>query len=436
MVFFAKATAAGHRIGARMTEAPEPAMLRYARVLGSMRAAGARTPRDRDVRFLRRFWLRSYTDSQDGAANPCAFEALGFTYLFDDALPSQPQEPRVIAAFGRARASQPGAALLARILEERSSGTPARASVDRFEREMHFQFEANSKRVLARLDRGMVGALGHFRRGIAELSRQVLADYPGLRLSEKVRTELEALANTLGDGPTGNVAGALRQLRPLQRLEATDLEPCVRLADEAERSTTWPATRPIRRALLETLRRRAFRDLLRELRKPGTPDDNERIQRRLGPVLAELKARPRSEKIQRRFRFLPEGTGLGDEYDVGHLVAHAAGGSTDVNYFAQRRSLNQGRSGAGRRYRWMERIASTGGDAVRFFFSRLIYRDDTALPTALEYGVLVTDDRAAQLRRDHRFAGPMWLVAPAASAADKTPLSWWIGRFDNRADQD
>ena len=75
--------------------------------------------------------------------------------------------------------------------------------------------------------------------------------------------------------------------------------------------------------------------------------------------------------------------------DKGHMVAHAAGGTFGPNMFPQDRDLNRGWSSEGRRYRALEReIAKTPGT---FFFSCLLYADDTDFPAAIELGVLRPD---------------------------------------------
>ncbi len=76
-------------------------------------------------------------------------------------------------------------------------------------------------------------------------------------------------------------------------------------------------------------------------------------------------------------------------FDKGHLIAYSIGGGMDVNLFPQRSELNQGISSAGRIYRKMEVYAETHPGT--FTFSRLIYNDDSWVPSALEYGVLKQD---------------------------------------------
>lgn len=86
--------------------------------------------------------------------------------------------------------------------------------------------------------------------------------------------------------------------------------------------------------------------------------------------------------------------------DKGHFLGHASGGILDINLFPQRRELNRGWSAEGKLFRSMERhVANNTGT---FFYHRPEYDDDTWIPSTLEYGVLVDDER------------------------------WWIGRFHNK----
>ncbi|MGZ8182549.1 MAG: hypothetical protein ACXWT1_11350 [Methylobacter sp.] len=79
------------------------------------------------------------------------------------------------------------------------------------------------------------------------------------------------------------------------------------------------------------------------------------------------------------------------EFDKGHALAHAMGGGLDANLFPQRPELNRGRSEAGRAYRRMEKYAASYGGT--FVFSRLIYGDSSWVPSFLEYGVLMQDEK-------------------------------------------
>lgn len=79
------------------------------------------------------------------------------------------------------------------------------------------------------------------------------------------------------------------------------------------------------------------------------------------------------------------------KFDKGHVLAHAMGGGLDVNLFPQRPELNRGRSEAGRVYRRMEKYAA--GHGGTFVFSRLLYSDSSWVPSSLEYGVLMHDEK-------------------------------------------
>jgi hypothetical protein len=75
--------------------------------------------------------------------------------------------------------------------------------------------------------------------------------------------------------------------------------------------------------------------------------------------------------------------------DRGHLVAHAAGRGLDINVFHQDAHLNRGWSPSGKSYREMERYCAENEGT--FFFSRLIYGDETARPAEIEFGILMPD---------------------------------------------
>jgi hypothetical protein len=87
-----------------------------------------------------------------------------------------------------------------------------------------------------------------------------------------------------------------------------------------------------------------------------------------------------------RLRGFPGSDGRGDR---GHLVAHGAGGGLDINVFHQDAYLNRGWSPPGKRYREMERYCAANEGT--FFFSRLIYADETARPVEIEFGILMPD---------------------------------------------
>jgi hypothetical protein len=94
----------------------------------------------------------------------------------------------------------------------------------------------------------------------------------------------------------------------------------------------------------------------------------------------------RSQRDASRIRRFPGSDARGDR---GHLVAHAAGGGLDINAFHQNAYLNRGWSPQGKKYRNMERYCAN--NAGTFFFSRLIYADQTARPAEIEFGILMPD---------------------------------------------
>ncbi|HLA33407.1 MAG TPA: hypothetical protein VJ001_00920 [Rhodocyclaceae bacterium] len=77
------------------------------------------------------------------------------------------------------------------------------------------------------------------------------------------------------------------------------------------------------------------------------------------------------------------------KFDKGHALSHAMGGGLDINLFPQKPALNRGHSKEGRTYRRMEKYAADHPGT--FVFSRLFYTDNSWVPSALEYGVLMPD---------------------------------------------
>lgn len=79
----------------------------------------------------------------------------------------------------------------------------------------------------------------------------------------------------------------------------------------------------------------------------------------------------------------------GEGYDKGHALSHAQGGlEGGPNYFKQKRSVNQRRSGAGNLWRDIETYLAA--NAGVFAFVRLIYRpgETSEMPFEAEYGIL------------------------------------------------
>lgn len=92
----------------------------------------------------------------------------------------------------------------------------------------------------------------------------------------------------------------------------------------------------------------------------------------------------RDAAYQRGFPMVPAAEGA--PVDRGHVIARLSGGEFGPNIIRQDRALNSGWSEQGSRYRALEReAAATPGT---FYFSHLLYTDDSAYPSLIEAGVL------------------------------------------------
>ncbi|RIK76222.1 hypothetical protein DCC62_11795 [candidate division KSB1 bacterium] len=94
---------------------------------------------------------------------------------------------------------------------------------------------------------------------------------------------------------------------------------------------------------------------------------------------------------------------FGKEWDKGHFIAHSLGGAVDgieANVFVQRRDLNRGWSARGKLFREMEKYCAQHPGT--FCFNHPLYRDHSARPAFLEFGLL------------------------------KNTKELWVERFDNR----
>ncbi|HEX9928181.1 MAG TPA: hypothetical protein VGB02_06585 [Pyrinomonadaceae bacterium] len=78
---------------------------------------------------------------------------------------------------------------------------------------------------------------------------------------------------------------------------------------------------------------------------------------------------------------------FGENTDKGHFIAHTIGGGLEVNIFAQRRDINQGRSTRGKIFRSMEKYCARHPNT--FCFNRPLYSEDTSRPYMIEFGVLL-----------------------------------------------
>lgn len=113
----------------------------------------------------------------------------------------------------------------------------------------------------------------------------------------------------------------------------------------------------------------------------GVTDREDRVVVTFGLSRAAENPRPAS-----RMKGFPTDAERGDR---GHLIAHGSGGGVDINLVHQDPRLNRGWSPEGKRYRELERY--TAAHPGTFFFSRPIYDDATARPSAFELGVLRPD---------------------------------------------
>jgi hypothetical protein len=112
---------------------------------------------------------------------------------------------------------------------------------------------------------------------------------------------------------------------------------------------------------------------------------------------------PRDASRQKGFPLSPRDDWCGTPYDRGHLMAHAAGGPMDVNFFPQRADLNRGRTEEGKRFRAMERYCVEHPGT--FVFARLLYGDLSWRPDFVEYGMLREDGVLEVERFDNRPCG-------------------------------
>lgn len=77
----------------------------------------------------------------------------------------------------------------------------------------------------------------------------------------------------------------------------------------------------------------------------------------------------------------------GRRFDKGHLASHGQGGFEDgLNLFPQSPGVNRGYRSVDPRYREMERWCADHPGT--FFFSRMLYANETWVPHEIEYGIL------------------------------------------------
>lgn len=120
----------------------------------------------------------------------------------------------------------------------------------------------------------------------------------------------------------------------------------------------------------------------------NTSDVDDRLVAAYGRSIAKHK---RNQNRQREF--LGGGLDIPGKgiFDKGHVIACSIGGGLDVNLVPLNPKLNQGQSGPGKAYRRMESYAEKYPST--FVFSRLIYSDDSWVPSSIEYGMLMRDGK-------------------------------------------
>jgi len=122
------------------------------------------------------------------------------------------------------------------------------------------------------------------------------------------------------------------------------------------------------------------------VQRSATPDD------RVVVVYGRSQGSKGKRDASRMRGFLGGGLKIDEKgsMDKGHFVGHGLGGGLDVNLFPQKTDVNRYWSESGKVYGKMERYCRDHLDT--FFFSRPIYSDETWVPSALEYGILLEAD--------------------------------------------
>lgn len=131
-------------------------------------------------------------------------------------------------------------------------------------------------------------------------------------------------------------------------------------------------------------------DAYTTLEKGGTVECRPGNESRLVVAFGRSTPLPRKRDDRRLRRWIgPTSLSFGQQWDKGHFIAHSIGGAVDgieANVFIQRRDLNRGWSDEGKRFRRMESYCAE--HAGTFCFVRPIYRDGTARPRWLDFGLI------------------------------------------------
>jgi len=131
-------------------------------------------------------------------------------------------------------------------------------------------------------------------------------------------------------------------------------------------------------------------DYSSELVKKGIIFQNQAAEDRVIAVFGRSQLSSRNRDVNRMKGFLGLSSKIfGSNYDKGHFIGHALGGGLDVNLFPQLRDINRGWSMHGKVFRAMERYCAK--NIGTFCFSHPLYYDYTWIPSAIEYGVLMSN---------------------------------------------
>ena len=131
-------------------------------------------------------------------------------------------------------------------------------------------------------------------------------------------------------------------------------------------------------------------DFSSELVSNSSVPEEQSVEDRVVAVFGRSQPGYRKRDKKRMKGFLgPSSKVFGDNYDKGHFIGHAIGGSLDVNLFPQRRDINQGLSASGKVFQAMEKYCYENPGT--FCFHRPIYCDLSWHPCIIEFGLLTEE---------------------------------------------
>lgn len=131
-------------------------------------------------------------------------------------------------------------------------------------------------------------------------------------------------------------------------------------------------------------------DFSSDLIARGIISEDQAVEDRVIAVFGRSHPRHIKRDTKRMKGFLgPSSKVFGKNYDKGHFIGHAIGGSLDENLFPQRRDINQGLSERGREFRKMEKYCLENSGT--FCFNCPIYYDRSWHPSVIEFGLLTKE---------------------------------------------